>query len=155
MEEISAVKSLSGARLNMAKSVLAFETTALAHGKEEAVKAYEASSSMFGARVIPENILPSSRIPRKGDDPEDRSSAPSSRLEAKLFEEGIPAFKLFNMVELAGSGGAARRLIEQGGAYVNGKRVEKFDQLIDRDEIRGDEIVLRAGKKRFHKIQVV
>ena len=68
--------------------------------------------------------------------------------------EGIPAFKLFPQVGLADSGGAARRLISQGGAYVNGQRIDTFDQIIsDRDLDNENTIVLRSGKKRFHKIK--
>jgi tyrosyl-tRNA synthetase len=57
------------------------------------------------------------------------------------------------MAELAPSGGAARRLIEQGGAYANGKRIEKYDQLIYEKDIQNQEILLRAGKKRFHRLK--
>jgi tyrosyl-tRNA synthetase len=59
------------------------------------------------------------------------------------------------MVELATSGGAARRLIEQGGAYANGKRIEKYDQLIVEKDIQNKEILLRAGKKRFHRLKII
>ena len=68
---------------------------------------------------------------------------------------GIPAFKLFHQVGLANSGGAARRLIEQGGAYINGQRVEPFDYLVSDSDLDDKKtIVLRSGKKRFHKIEV-
>ena len=66
MEEIKRLGRLSGADLNSAKVVLAFEATHIAHGKQEALKAYYASERMFGVRVVPEEILPSSSIPRNG-----------------------------------------------------------------------------------------
>ena len=59
------------------------------------------------------------------------------------------------MVGLASSGSAARRLIEQGGAYVNGKRIESFDYLLTNSDIIDLEILLRAGKKRYHKIKII
>ena len=70
------------------------------------------------------------------------------------IEKGIPAFKLFQQVGLAKSSGEARRLIQQGGAYINGLRLEAFDQLINNSNINEMEIILRAGKKRFHKILI-
>ena len=153
MQEIRSIGALQGTDLNSAKAVLAFETTLLAHGQENAVKAYQGAVSMFGNREVPAHILPSSTIPR-GDSGLDDVSVPQTYLKMETLKEGVPAFKLFQKVELAASGGAARRLIEQGGAYVNGQRIDAFDQLInDRDLGDDNTIVLRSGKKRFHKIK--
>jgi tyrosyl-tRNA synthetase len=154
MKEIKDVINLSGIELNMAKSVLAFEATLLAHGRMESIKAYEAAASMFGKRIISDSLLPSSTIPRNSS-PTEQSSVPTSQINSDHFKEGIPAFKLFYMVQLAPSGGAARRLIEQGGAYANGKRIEKYDQLIIEKDIQNNEILLRAGKKRFLRLKVI
>ncbi|MEE8430801.1 MAG: tyrosine--tRNA ligase [Candidatus Desulfatibia sp.] len=153
MSEIRKVEKLSGAELNSAKQVLAFETTRLAHGKEEAMQAYQASASMFGARVVPEEIMPSSTIPRQAWDSDD-TSVPHSYIKIDQLKAGVPAFKIFHQVGLAGSRGAARRLIEQGGAYVNDQRIASFDQLITANDINDMEILLRSGKKRYHKIRV-
>ncbi|MEE9495884.1 MAG: tyrosine--tRNA ligase [Desulfobacterales bacterium] len=154
MDEIRQIEKLSGADLNSAKAILAFEATQLAHGRDEALKAYKAAVSMFGARRVPETILPSSAIPR-GDSDVDDASVPSSFLDVQTLKVGIPAFKLFHQVGLAKSGGAARRLIEQGGAYINGSRVESYDYMVsDTDFDAQKTMVLRSGKKRFHKIEV-
>jgi tyrosyl-tRNA synthetase len=130
MDEIRKVESLEGADLNSAKSILAFETTLLVHGRQEALNAYQAALSMFGGREIPQHLLPSSTIPRSmaGDDD---LSVPYSFVEAESLKAGIPAFKLFHQAGLAASGGAARRLIEQGGAYVNGQRIDAFPSRMD------------------------
>jgi tyrosyl-tRNA synthetase len=154
MPEIRRIETLQGADLNSAKAVLAFEATRLAHGEEKAVKAYQGAASMFGDRDVPANILPSSIIPR-GESRLDDISVPQTVMELETLKAGIPAFKLFQTVGLAASGGAARRLIDQGGAYVNGQRIDAFDHIIsDRDLNQEDTIVLRSGKKRFHKIMV-
>jgi tyrosyl-tRNA synthetase len=154
MGEIEPVEKLSGADLNSAKAILAFEATRLAHGNQEAVNAYMAAASMFGNRKVPDNLLPSSTIPR-GESGADDESVPSSSLDIRTLKAGIPAFKLFHQVGLANSGGAARRLIEQGGAYINGQRVEPFDYLVSDSDLDDNKtIVLRSGKKRFHKIEV-
>ena len=173
MEEIKMLEKLSGADLNSAKVVLAFEATQIAHGMEEAIKAYHAAARMFGDRVISKDIMPSSSVHRNGFEDKNISmksdsnlpglkgeskmteSIPHSYMEEDRFEEGIPVFKLYHMVGLANSGSAARRLIEQGGAYVNGKRLESFDYLLTNSDIIDLEILLRAGKKRYHKIKII
>ena len=153
LDEIRETEQLQGAELNAAKAVLAFEATLLAHGREETLKAYQAAISMFGNRDMADNILPTSSIPRGGTEIDD-VNLPESFVEAEKLNAGIPAFKLFQTAGLASSGGAARRLIEQGGAYVNGQRIDSFDFLIsDRDLNDANAIVLRSGKKRFHKIR--
>lgn len=154
MNEIRACEKLDGADLNSAKAVLAFEATLLAHGRQEALNAYKAAASMFGARHVPENVLPSSTIPRL-ESGADNLSVPRSYLDAATLKAGIPAFKLFHMMGLSNSGGAARRLIEQGGAYINGTRVEAFDYMVTDNDLDDQKtIVLRSGKKRFHKIEI-
>ena len=153
MSEIRQIETLEGADLNSAKIILAFEATHLAHGGKEAVKAYQGAASMFGDRAVAAHILPSSTIPR-GDARIDDISVPQTVMEAETLKAGIPAFKLFQIAGLVASGGAARRLIDQGGAYVNGQRIDTFDHIIsDRDLDEDNTIVLRSGKKRFHKIK--
>ncbi|MBU4317675.1 MAG: tyrosine--tRNA ligase [Proteobacteria bacterium] len=153
MEEIRAVASLKDADLNFAKSVLAFETTQLVHGREEAEKAYYAAMKMFGSRTVPQQVLSSSSIPRST--PEGgMDSIPQTLIERMDLEKGIPAFRLFQIAGLAETSGAARRLISQGGAYVNDTRIDSMDQTITDNDLNGLEMVLRAGKKRYHKIMV-
>ncbi|BBO72103.1 tyrosine--tRNA ligase [Desulfosarcina alkanivorans] len=153
MAEIQSVTSLEGADLNAAKSILAFEATRLAHGHEEALKAYQSASSMFGARRLSPVLLPSSSIPRNQETHDD-DTVPQAEMGMEAFENGIPCFKLFHNVGLAGSSGAARRLIQQGGGYVNGRRLERFDEMITSNDIKEMQILLRAGKKHFFKIRV-
>jgi tyrosyl-tRNA synthetase len=163
MEEIKEIEKLSGADLNSAKVVLAFETTRIAHGKEAAINAYNDAKSQFGTQVVPKNILPSSSIHRNGGvlpalkikAAGSVDSTPHSNIEIDRLKEGIPAFKLYQMVGLSKSGSEARRLIDQGGAYVNGQRIESFDYLLTDSDIVDMEILLRAGKKRYHKIKII
>lgn len=153
MEEVNRVASLEGADLNAAKSILAFEATRLAHGEAEAHNAYQSALSMFGARQLPKNLLPSSTIPRGAISTDDQT-LPQIEMLADDFKEGIPCFKLFHQVGLAESSGAARRLIQQGGGYVNGRRLKAFDEMITSSDIKDMEILLRAGKKHFFKIRI-
>lgn len=153
MEEIQILQSLSGAALNDAKAVLAFEATALAHGHEEALKAHQATADIFGKRNIPGEILPSSTI-HGSDNTSSDESVPQSDMTEDQLRAGVPAFKVFQSVGLTVSGGAAKRLIEQGGASINGERLTSADRLITINDLVNSEILLRAGKKRFHKIKI-
>ena len=163
MKEIKELEKLSGANLNSAKVVLSFETTRIAHGKEAAINAYNDAKIQFGTQVVPKDILPSSSIHRIGsvlpaleiETAENVDSTPHSNIEIDRLKEGIPVFKLYHMVGLSKSGSEARRLIEQGGAYVNGQRIESFDYLLTDSDIVDMEILLRAGKKRYHKIKII
>ncbi|HIJ54549.1 MAG TPA: tyrosine--tRNA ligase [Deltaproteobacteria bacterium] len=154
VDEINAAEHLSGADLNSAKAVLAYEATLLAHGRENAVKALQAAESMFGSRSIPDTILPSSSIPRD-ESIVNEASVPQTDIPLDELKEGIPVFKIFHRVGLARSGSDARRLIQQGGAYLNGGRIDSAERMVTQDDILSSEIVLRAGKKRFHKVRIV
>jgi tyrosyl-tRNA synthetase len=153
MKEISRVDTLEGADLNAAKSILAFEATRLAHGDVAAIKAHQSASSMFGSRQIPDALLPSSTIKRKQAAMNDET-VPQTEMRADDFKDGIPSFKLFHSVGLADSSGAARRLIQQGGGYVNGRRLNRFDEMVTTNDISDMQVLLRAGKKHFHKIRI-
>lgn len=152
IEEIKAIETLEGADLNSAKTVLAFETTTLAHGKDEAIRAYIAASNMFGNRTVPKDILPSSEIHREAFEAED-TSVPSSFIDIDTLKE-LPAFKIFQSTGLANSTGASRRLIKQGGAYINDRRIEDIDYRIKDEDIKNSEVLLRSGKKRYHKLKI-
>jgi len=153
MSEIRAIRKLTGADLNSAKMVLAFEATRIAHGDDDATQAYQSARQVFGARIPPKSILPSSTIHRDKANTTG-TSVPSSGVGIEDLKSGIPAFKMFHRVGLANSSSAARRLIEQGGAYINGRRIETFDQLITEQDLNEMEILLRSGKKRYHRIKV-
>jgi tyrosyl-tRNA synthetase len=155
LKEIEAVERLQdGALLNGAKTVLAFEATGLAHGREEALSALQAAQRLFGQRELPVELLPSSGIPRTEVE-FDLSGIPSSSIRLDCLAAGIPAFRLFHEIGLAASGAAARRLIDQGGAYINGKRIDRHEQMITVGDLTSDgSLVLRSGKKRFHRLQV-
>lgn len=149
MEEISAVKSLTDSRLNRAKAVLAFEATKIAHGEDAAVAVWKASSEAFGLKPVESGMFPSSAIPRSAEEL-GTAAIPSIEKSRKSLAAGIPAFELFQEAGLCSSRGEARRLIAQGGAYVNDRQIVAFDEKIgfpDADE-KG-EIRLRKGKKRY------
>jgi tyrosyl-tRNA synthetase len=154
LDEIQAVERLEGSALIAAKMILSFEATALAHGREEALAALQAAQHLFGGREIPEDVLPSSHIPRRVAESESEA-VPSSIILLDRLKAGIPAFRLFYELGLSASGAAARRLIGQGGGYVNGRRIESPERLINALDLTAEGfIVLRCGKKRYHRLDV-
>ncbi len=162
IEEIRALGKLKEKQLNGAKAILAFEATKMTHGRREAIAAWRSSKAAFGKRILDPSVLPSSELHRiereDGRGELDlKSSAvtiPTTVLDRDLFEKGIPAFELFKDVGLCKSGSEARRLIEQGGGYVNGKRVESFNMDITSDHVIEGVLILKAGKKKIHRIRV-
>jgi len=152
MDEIRHVKEFHGAQLNSAKAVLAFEATRIAHGVTEAKKAFTASAEMFGLPELPESLFPSSTIPRTLGKESQNSSIPTTALDSSIFEQGIKAVDLFVQTGLFKSKGEARRLLNQGGGYVNGNRVDAFDETVSLNSVEDGGLLLRAGKKRYHKI---
>ena len=138
MQEVEEYGKLQGADLRKAKEVLAFEATKMVHGEKEAEKARAASRALFSEE--------------RGNE----ASIPTTPLSKEEIKQGIPVFRLFEMTGLCASGSEARRLIEQGGGYLNQKRVDRFDALVCRNDFQEKgEILLRAGKKKFHRIKLL
>ncbi len=152
MEEIRNVQSLKNAELNMAKHVLAFEATGINHSTEQALEAWRSSVSLFGGGNIPSDVLPSSNIPREKS-AEAVKSIPTTVINEERLSRGIVAFEIFRET-LCTSGAEARRLIQQGGAYIEGRKVVRFDEPLRPEDFRDGEVILRAGKKKFHRLKV-
>jgi tyrosyl-tRNA synthetase len=147
MGEVQQYGKLEGARIREAKEVLAFEATKILHGQEEAQKARRASRKVFGRGEIK---IPS--LSAKGEAGQELidDGIPTEYVPGEIFDQQIPAFKLFHeTASLCASGSEARRLIEQGGAYINDRKVASFDELIRPEE----DMLLRAGKKKYKRIR--
>jgi len=150
MEEIEEYGKLKGADLRKAKEGLAYSATEIVHGKEEAEKARNTSRKFFswGSFTIP--------TPKMSGESHSEDSLATTFMKREEFIEGIPIFKLFEKTSLCASGSAARRLIEQGGAFINEEKVKTFDQPVTvRFFANNNEILLRAGKKKYHRIKIL
>ena len=156
MEEVQAVADLQGTDLNLVKTILAYEVTRITHGEAAARAAQAESEEIFGARTITDDLLPSSGVRRQPESAAEGAAAgmPATTIASSRLRSGIPAFELFAEVGLCSSRGEARRLIKQGGGYINGRRIEAFDERATLDQLEKGEILLRAGKKKYHRIQV-
>ena len=154
LEEIGEARKLKDARLNMAKTVLAFEATKITHGQNDAERAWQASAEAFSLNPVDQGLFPSSTIPRVSGE-STVTAIPSVIVPFRRFDGGIPAFELFFEAGLCTSKGEARRLLDQGGGYVNGKAVTCFDERITLKDAEGSgEIRLRKGKKRFVRVLI-
>jgi len=133
LEQIAELSSVEGSALRESKEVLAYEVTRLAHGAEAADRAREASRALFGGQG-------------------ERDAIPSTTILKSDLEQGVLAVDLFVNAGLTRSKSDARRLVQQGGAYVNDEPVQDVEALITDADLDRGEILLRAGKKRFHRI---
>ena len=134
MDEVRRLGNLEDEAIREAKETLAYEATQLAHGKAEADKAQTASRAAFGGGNL------------------NKAEIPTSVIAPKRLESGIPIMVLFHEVGLANSRSEARRLVQQGGAYINEKQYREIDMVVGTDLLEDDALLLRAGKKRYHRI---
>ena len=133
LEQIDEMDKWEGSQLNTAKEILAYELTKLVHGEEEANKAQETARGLFSGKGSLENM-------------------PSSQLSADKFENGkIGAINLLVACGLCASNGEARRLIQQGGVAVNDQKVASIDVTFDQSDFEGNGVVIKKGKKVFHR----
>ena len=132
LSEIEKMENWEGSQLNEAKEILAYELTALVHGKEEAEKAKESARSVFGAGDV--------------------SNMPTATVDDDCFKDGeVDLITLLVAGGLCQTRSDARRNIEQGGVTVNGEKETDFKKTYTKDNF-GDGIVIKRGKKNFKKL---
>jgi tyrosyl-tRNA synthetase len=136
MERVAELGALQGADINRAKEELAFEVTGIVHGRKAAEAARRGAKGAFsgaegGQADIPTSVLPEDRL-----------------------REGLLAIDLFVEVGLCKSKSDARRLIKQGAARVGQQKVADFETKVGIDDLSDGAVLLRAGKKRVHRITV-
>ncbi len=133
LEEIDKMDAWEGAQLNTAKEILAYELTSLVHGEEEAKKAQETARGLFS----------------KGGD---TANMPATGLSAADLTDGsIGILELMLKCGLVPSKGEARRLVQQGGVEVAGEKVKDIGFAVSADQLAGEGVVVKKGKKVFHR----
>ena len=136
LEQIDEMDKWEGSQLNRAKEILAYELTALVHGEEEAKKAEESAKALFGAGGSSANM-------------------PTSVLTDADFENGsINVLSMLVTTGLCPSRGEARRLVQQGGVMVDDVKVASIDESLARERFEGNGIIVRKGKKVYHRVKV-
>jgi tyrosyl-tRNA synthetase len=147
LEEIKRLEVLEGSGLNEAKRVLAYEATKITHGDVEAGKAKKASDAVFNSRTIDVN----ERVGIK----EEVIAILTRGIPRARLEAGISPAELFTEVGLTPSRKEAKRLIEQGGLYVNDERIDSPERLLTIKDLGPDgRMALKAGKKRIHYVAI-
>jgi tyrosyl-tRNA synthetase len=136
MAEVKALARAEGAGLNEAKRILAYEATKLCHGDAAAAKAKADSEALFAGAAG------------------DLSAIPSTTLDRAALVQGVSFVDLLVKTGLAESKNAARRLIQQGGAYLNNQAVADPNLIVKEDALENDAILLRQGKKKYHRVVI-
>ncbi len=133
LEEIAEYEKLEGAGLNKAKERLAYEITAMVHGKEEAEKAMNAAKAAFSGGAS--------------------ADMPTTALTAEDLTDGkIGAMDLLVKTGLVKSKSEARRTIQQGGLTINDEKVTDVYAEYGADAFAGEGMIIRKGKKSFRKV---
>ncbi len=136
LEQIDEMDKWEGSQLNQAKEILAYELTKLVHGEEEAEKAQAAARSLFGGAGASEHM-------------------PTTVLSDAQFTDGkIGVLSLMVACGLCASNGEARRLVQQGGVAINDEKVTAADAAFDQEMFAGEGVVIKKGKKVFHRAQL-
>ena len=133
LEEIDELAKLEGSEINKAKEILAHELTELVHGKEEADKAQEAARAIFSNKTNTDNM-------------------PSTTLTDADFADGeIGILDLMKKCGLIPSNGEGRRLIQQGGVSVDDEKVTDVYAKVAKSDFEKGYVVIKKGKKVYHK----
>ena len=139
LEEIAEMETWKDSQLNKAKEILAFELTKLVHGEEEAVKVQQTARSLFGggaggsAANMPETVI--------GED--------------ELTDGSVGLIKLLVLTGLASSNGDARRQITKDKCIsVNDEKVLDANAAVTAEQLIGDGLVLKKGKKVYHRVHL-
>ena len=124
-----------GANINNAKTKLAYELTALVHNVEEADKAQAAAQALFGGGG-------------------DLSNMPTTTLTKDRFGVGLNILDLLLACGLVASKSEGRRLVGDGGIYLNQERVESIELIVDVGAFADGHALVRKGKKVYHKVEL-
>ncbi len=125
---------------------LARQVCTLVHGSLETERAEQAAAALFGENVA--ELDERSILDVFAD-------APSTTMDrSRLRGGGAPLVGLLEETGLAPSRGRARTTIEQGGAYLNNRRVEDVEASVDEEDlVAGRYVVLRSGKRNYHLVR--
>ena len=135
LEQIDEMDKWEGSQLNQAKEILAYELTSLVHGEEEAKKAQESARALFAGGAAAE--MPTAELS-----------------DADLSDGSIDLLSIVQKSGLCASRSEARRNVEQGGVSVDGEAVKDIKTVYTKEQLSGDGIVVKRGKKNFRRVTV-
>jgi tyrosyl-tRNA synthetase len=147
LDEIRRLEALKDSGINEAKRILAYEATKITHGEVDAENARKAAAAAFGGAAV--GLTGVSATAVVGD----VMVLPTTTILRGRLEAGISPAELFTEVGLAPSRREAKRLVEQGGLYVNDERVDSIERILTVKDLGPDGgMLLKAGKKKFHRV---
>ena len=135
LEQIDEMDKWEGSQLNQAKEILAYELTSLVHGEEEAKKAQESARALFADGAAAE--MPTAELS-----------------DADLSDGSIDLLSIVQKSGLCASRSEARRNVEQGGVSVDGEIVKDIRAVYTKEQLSGEGIVVKRGKKNFRRVVV-
>ena len=135
LEQIDEMDKWEGSQLNQAKEILAYELTSLVHGEEEAKKAQESARALFAGGAAAE--MPTAELS-----------------DADLSDGSIDLLSIVQKSGLCASRSEARRNVEQGGVSVDGEIVKDIKAVYTTEQLSGEGIVVKRGKKNFRRVVV-
>ena len=136
IEEIAEMEKWDDSRINEKKEILAYELTSLVHGEEEANKAQASARALFSGAGDIEHM-------------------PTTTLSDDDFIDGaIGILDLLLKGKMAHSRSEAKRLVMQGGVLIGDEKVDNFSLTIAKDKFSGDGVIVKKGKKIFHRFTV-
>ena len=135
LEQIDEMDKWEGSQLNQAKEILAYELTSLVHGEEEAKKAQESARALFAGGAAAE--MPTAELS-----------------DADLSDGSIDLLSIVQKSGLCASRSEARRNVEQGGVSVDGEIVKDLKAVYTKEQLSGEGIVVKRGKKNFRRVVV-
>ncbi len=144
LDEVAAIGKRQAAdpASRVGQRLLAFEVTKLVHGEATARAVAEASDALFGGGV---SSLSEAALPHLA------GAVPTSPLAPSALEAGVSLVETLVSEGIQKSKGEVRRLIQQGGLYVNDQRVTDPEMLLTRETaLFGRAILVRAGKNKYH-----
>lgn len=148
MDEVKAL--VAQENVNRAKEILAYEATKVTHGQAKAAEAYQAAGRQFGFADEKRQVQTSSDI--LNVQASATAGVPTVELPLSELSDGLWIAKLFAMAELVKSNGEARRLIKQGGAYLNDEKITDDSLEVTCADLVDGGLLLKAGKKRIKQV---
>jgi tyrosyl-tRNA synthetase len=145
LEDIKKLETLKDSEINEAKNILAFEATKITHGEKAAEEARAASAAAFVNLKATAGGIPGVAG--------DITVLPTTAVARARLEAGVSPAELFTEVGLTHSRKEAKRLIGQGGLYVNEERIDSPERLLTLKDLGPDGgMLLKAGKKKVHRV---
>jgi tyrosyl-tRNA synthetase len=133
MDEVRRLGALKDKDINIAKKTLAFEVTKLVHGETEAEKAQQAAEALFGGKGALDN-------------------APTATISPEMV--GTKLIDVLALTGIIATKSEGRRLVQQGGLSIGDIKVNDLDFLLTADLFDNNSVLIRKGKKGYHRIVI-